>query len=248
MLQVCFANSYWIGPGDIIRITVYGHDDLKSVVRVDDTGSVALPLIGYVQVANMTIQQISNKISKEFADGYIINPQVNVFIEEFRSKKVVILGYVKKPGLYELSGSISFLELISKAGGLTKESGNTATIKRKVKEKDESDVVVIDLAALIEKGDLNQNAQILDGDTIYISKAGMCFITGQIKQPGAYACGGNSTVLKLIAVAGGFTGKASKSGIKIVRKIEDENKVFKDVELDTPLQVDDVVIIPESFF
>jgi len=120
--------------------------------------------------------------------------------------------------------------------------------KRKIKTKNKSDVVVIDLTALVEKGDLSQNAQIFDGDTIYISKAGMCFVTGQVKRPGAYACGSNSTVLKLIAVAGGFTGKASKSGIKIVRKIRGKNKVFKDVELDTPLQVDDVVIIPESFF
>jgi len=199
-------------------------------------------------VGNMTIPEISDTIATALADGYIVNPQVNVFIEEYRSKKVVILGYVQKPGLYELSGSISFLELISKAGGLTGESGNTATIKRKIKTKNKSDVVVIDLTALVEKGDLSQNAQIFDGDTIYISKAGMCFVTGQVKRPGAYACGSNSTVLKLIAVAGGFTGKASKSGIKIVRKIRGKNKVFKDVELDTPLQVDDVVIIPESFF
>lgn len=128
--HVCFSNSYRIGPGDIIRITVYDHDDLRTVVRVDDTGSVNLPLIGRVRVGNMTIPEISDTIATALADGYIVNPQVNVFIEEYRSKKVVILGYVQKPGLYELSGSISFLELISKAGGLTGESGNTATIKR----------------------------------------------------------------------------------------------------------------------
>lgn len=248
VIQDCLATSYKVGSGDILKIDVYNHDDLKTVVRVDETGFIIMPLIGRVKVADMTITKVSDSIAMKLADGYIVNPQVNVFIEEFRSKKVVILGYVQKPGLYELSGSISFLELISKAGGLTEESGNTATIKRKTKEKEKSDVIVIDLAALIEKGDLNQNTQILDGDTIYISKAGMCFITGQIKKPGAYACSGNSTVLKLIAVAGGFTGKASRSGVKIVRKVEGENKVYKDVDLDTPLQIDDVVIIPESFF
>lgn len=244
--QVCFGQRYLVGSGDILRITVYDNEDLKTIVRVNDSGTIIMPLIGRVKVADMTISQISDEITKKLADGYIINPQVNVFIEEFRSKKVVILGFVKRPGLFELSGSISFLELISKAGGLTNEAGKTATIKRKNKNK--NDVVVIDLVALIEKGDLSQNAQILDGDTIYISKAGMCFITGQVKAPGAYSCGENSTVLKLIAVAGGFTGKASKSGVKIVRKEGDDNKVYKDVDLDTPLKVDDVVIIPESFF
>lgn len=245
-IQDCIGENYLVGSGDILRITVYDNDDLKTIVRVSDSGTIIMPLIGRVKVAEMTISMISDEITKKLADGYIINPQVNVFIEEFRSKKVVILGHVVKPGLFELSGAISFLELISKAGGLTKEAGSTATIKREIKNK--NDIIVIDLVALIEKGDLSQNAKILDGDTIYISKAGMCFITGQVKSPGAYACGNGSTVLKLIAVAGGFTGKASRSGVKIVRQEGDESKVYKDVDLDTPLQVDDVVIIPESFF
>jgi len=244
--QECLGDGYLVGPGDIIRITVYDNDDLKTTVRVNDSGTIVMPLIGLVKVTDMTISGISDKIKRKLADGYIVNPQVDVFIEEFRSKKVVILGNVMRPGLFELSGSINFLELLSKAGGLTNEAGNTATIKRNWKKK--SDVVVIDLDALIEKGDLTQNAQILDGDTIYIAKAGMCFITGQVKSPGAYACGENSTVLKLLAVAGGLTGKASRSSIKIVRKIGKESKVFKGVDLATPLQVDDVVIVPESFF
>lgn len=246
--QSCLGNSYRVGPGDILRITVYDNDDLRTNVRVDDSGTIIMPLVGRIKVADMTIPQVSDLITKKLADGYIVNPQVNVFIEEFRSKKVVILGHIKRPGLVELSGSISLLELISKAGGLTIEAGNTATIKRNKKSQDENDVIVIDLTALIEKGDLSQDKQIFDGDTVYISKAGMCFITGQVKSPGAYACTGKTTILKLVAIAGGFTGKASRSGVKIVRKEGDENKVYKDIELDTPLQVDDVVIVPESFF
>jgi len=241
-----FAEGYLVGSGDILRITVYDNDDLKTTVRVSDSGTIEMPLIGRINVLNMTILQISDEITRKLADGYIVNPQVNVFIEEFRSKKVVVLGNVKSPGLYELSGPISFLELISKVGGLTPEAGKTATIKRKVNHKDK--VIVVDLVALIEKGDLGQDKRVMDGDTIYISKAGMCFITGQVKSPGAYTCGENPTVLKLVAVAGGFTGKASKSGVKIVRKIGGKSKVYNDAKLDTPLLIDDVVIIPESFF
>jgi len=246
VVQECFADRYLVGSGDILRITVYDNDDLKTVVRVNDSGTIIMPLIGRVKVADMTISGISDEIAGKLADGYIVNPQVNVFIEEFRSKKVVILGNVVRPGLFELSGPISLLELISKVGGLTSEAGNNATIKRKGRKK--NDVIVVDMVALIEKGDLRQNLQIMDGDTIYVSKAGMCFVTGQVKAPGAYACDDNSTVLKLIAVAGGFTGKASQSRVKIVRQEREENKVYKNVDLDSPLQVDDVVIVPESFF
>lgn len=245
-LHVSIGQNYVVGPGDILRITVYDNKDLETTARVGDTGSIIMPLIGRVDVADLNILQISDVITEKLADGYIVNPQVTVFIEEYRSKKVVILGQVNRPGLYELSGDINFLELISKAGGLGQNAGNTATIKRKINHSNK--VIAIDLAALIEKGDLSQNEKIVDGDTINVAKAGLCFVTGQVKNPGTYACGEKSTVLKLVVLAGGFTGKASRSGVKVVRKEGEESKVYKDVDLDTQVKADDVIIIPESFF
>lgn len=240
------AEEYRVGPGDVINITVYGHNDLTTRVMVNSNGKIAMPLIGQVKVSNLSIPGITKRISDMLADGYIVNPQVNVFIEEFRSKKVVVLGRVRQPGLMELSGAITFLELISKAGGLTEDAGDTATIKRRSEKG--TKVLIIDMVSLIEKGDLSQNVQIMDGDTINISKAGMCFVTGEVKNPGTYPCGSDTTILKIVALSGGFTGKASESSVRIVRVIDNKKKVFKNVALDTKLQQDDVVVVPESFF
>lgn len=242
-----YANDYRVGAGDVLSITVYDNSDLATKVRVSPAGTVVMPLLGQVKVDGLTVNTITDKITSLLADGYLVNPQVNVFVEEFRSKKAVVLGNVRSPGLIELSGPTNFIELVSKAGGLEKDAGETATIQRQTKNG-KKNVVVVDLVALIEQGDLSQNVPINDGDTVFISKAGMCFITGEVNTPGTYACGDDLTVLKLVALAGGFTGKASKSSLSIVRIIENEKRVFKDVDLYTRLLDNDVVVVPESFF
>ncbi len=243
-----WAEDYLVGPGDVLGISVYDNEDLTTKVRVSTAGTIVMPLLGQVEVKGMTVNAITDKITHLLADGYLVNPQVNIFVEEYRSKKVVILGNVRTPGLIELSGATNFLELVSKAGGLDKEAGDTATIQRKKIDGKAATIIVVDLLALIKHGDLSQNIQISDGDTVFISKSGMCFITGEVEKAGTYTCGDGTTVLRLVALAGGFTGKASKSSISVVRIVNKEKKVFKDVDLYTPLQDNDVVVVPESFF
>ncbi len=240
------SRDYLVGPGDILSITVYDNDDLKTKVRVASDGTIVMPLLGAVNVNKLSVSAITEKITQLLADGYIVNPQVNVFVEEFRSKKVVVLGKVNKPGLIELTGPTTFLELISKAGGFDKDHGDTATIQRAGKDKD--NVVVINLASLVEGGDLSQNLMINDEDTVYVSEAGKCYVTGEVGNPGTYPCGEGATVLKLVTLAKGFTGKASKSGIDIVRMEGDTKKIFENVSLDTPVKDNDVIVVPESFF
>ena len=242
------AEEYHVGPGDVLSISVYDNSDLATKVRVSTAGTIVMPLIGQIRVQGMTVNAITDKITSMLADGYLVNPQVNVFVDEFRSKKAVVLGSVRNPGLIELSGPTSFLELVSKAGGLAEDAGGTATIQH-ANEGSKKKVVVINLESLIEKGDLSQNVEIRDGDTVFVSKAGMCYITGEVQKPGTYTCGdNNTTVLQLVALAGGFTGKASKSGIRIVRVDKNKEKVYQDVDLSVILRNNDVVVVPESFF
>ncbi len=241
-----FASEYLVGPGDVISIIVYDNDDLKTKVRVSSNGTIVVPLLGAVNVNKLSISAITEKLTKLFAAGYIVNPQINVFVDEFRSRKVVILGNVRNPGIIELSGPTTFLELVSKAGGFDKDAGDTATIKRKVGEKDT--VIPLNLTSLVKGGDLTQNIQINDEDTVYISGAGKCYVTGEVDTPGNYPCGEGSTVLKVITLAKGFTGKASKSSVSIVRMEGDKKNVMKDVSLDSPVIENDVIVVPESFF
>lgn len=251
MLSVpAIAVDYLVGENDVLKVTVYDNDDLSTMVRVSGDGTIILPLLNRVKVAGLNINQISDKITALFADGYIVNPQVNVFIEEFRSKKAVILGQINKPGLYELQGRTTFLELISKAGGLTKEAGDKTIIKRSqgAVDSEEQSVIAIDMIQLVEKGDTSQNIQIMDGDNIYIAKAGVFYVSGEVNKPDAYKLEENMTVIKAITMAGGFSDKASKSGVKIIRKIDDQEQVIEKVKMDEPILPEDVIVIPESFF
>lgn len=245
-----YAQEYLVGNGDVLKITVYDNDDLKTVVRVSGEGTIGVPLLGKIKVKNLTIPQISEKLARLFADGYLKNPQVNVFIDDYRAQKVVILGQVNRPGLYELRGPTTFLELISKAGGLTKDIGDKAIIKRKPIKSQNRDqtVITLNLINLIEKGDVSQNILIIDGDNIYLNKAGYFYVTGEVKKPNAYKYREETTVIKAIAMAGGFTGKASKNKVKIYREVNDKKEIIEKVKPDEPVLENDVIVVPESFF
>lgn len=241
------AATYSVGHNDVLRITVYDHDDMETKVRVNGNGQILVPLIGYVDVDALTIAMVTDKLTTLLADGYLINPQVNVFVEEYGSKKAVILGQVEQPGLYELSGQTTLLELISKSGGLTEDAGTNAHIKRR-RPDDTTEIIAINLRALMEGGDISQNIMIYNKDNVYVSKAGMFYVAGEVKNPNAYKIEKDTTVLKAIAIAKGFTGKASKSKVRIIRIVDGKETILQKVQLDTPVQADDVVVVPESFF
>lgn len=241
-----FAQDYIVGERDVLRITVYDNPDLTTVARVSGEGTILFPLIGEVKVAGLTIPQIARKIADLLADGYIVNPQVIVFIEEFRSKKVTIIGEVSKPGLYELPGQTTLLELLSKAGGLTKDSGDKAIVKRKISEGEQT--ITVNLKQLIEKGDTSIDLTLQDGDSIYIPKAGFFYVTGEVKKPDAYKFEEGTTVIKAVTMAGGFTDKAATKRIKIKRKEDGKEVLLERVGFDDLIKPDDVIIVPESFF
>ena len=247
--HISFAQDYIVGEEDILRITVYDHPDLGTTSRVSGDGIIKFPLIGDVKVTGLTASQVAQRIADLLASGYVVNPQVSVFIEEFKSKKTTILGQVVNPGIYALSGNTTFLELLSKAGGLTKEAGDRAIINRKsgLKGRKES-VITIDLKRLIEGGDASLNIPVLDGDNIYVPKAGVFYITGEVRKPDAYKCEEGETVIKAVTTAGGFTEKASTGRVKIIRKVGGKEKVLEKVAMDAPVLPDDILVVPETFF
>jgi polysaccharide export outer membrane protein len=235
--------EYAIGAGDVLSIKVYGYDELTVKVRVTESGTIDFPLIGEVQVGGLGISAAGRRIEKALADGYIVDPQVTIFIEQFKSKKVVVLGPVHNPGLIELNGPITLLELISQVGGLKDNAGETATIKRQ--ENGVQKNIPINLHRLIKTGDPQLNIQVLGGDTVSIAEGAVCFVTGEVNQPGEYPCGRNSTVLKIVSQAGSFTEKALESGIKISRTRNGIKRVLQHVSQDTLVQPDDVIIVPQ---
>lgn len=245
---ISLAQEYTVGEGDVLNINVYENKDLSTTVRVSATSTIRVPLLGEIKVKNLTVSQVAAKIETLFADGYLISPQVDVFISEHRSKQAHIYGEIKNPGPMELRGKITFLEFISKAGGLTKDAGRTASITRVFAADGSTKEIVIDLEELIRKGDKTLNIDIQDSDSIYISKAKTYYVSGEVKKPDSYKFEPDLTVIKAITVAGGFSKIAARNKVKIIRTIKNKEHVFHNVKMDDPVLPDDVIVVPESFF
>ena len=249
VINCAFAQDYIVGEGDVVKIAVFNNDDLTTIARVSGEGIVKFPLIGQIQVGGLTISQITDKISLLLADGYVVNPQVSVFVQEYRSRKAFIMGEVNKPGYHVLIGTTTLLELLSVAGGVTRDAADKLTIKRKSNASGNEEIIItVDLKSLLEKGDTSQDVPIMDGDSIYIPKTGVFYVTGEIVRPGAYKFEEGLTVIKAVTLAGGFSGIASKGKVKIMRKINGKEEVIEKVKMDDLVLSDDVIVVPESFF
>lgn len=244
-----FTTDYVVGDGDLLRITVYDNPDLLTVVRIGGEGTILFPLIGQVKAAGLSVTSVAKMIEDMLSDGYLVSPHVSVFIEEYRSQKATIMGQVNRPGLYELKGYTTFLELLSKAGDLARDAGDKAFIKRKSESPDKGERnITIDLKRLVEKGDTSQDIPIIDGDSIYIAKAGTFYVTGEVKKPDSYKLEEGTTIFKAITMAGGFTDRASPGRVKIIRKIKGKEDILEKVKLDEPILAEDIIVVPESFF
>lgn len=239
-------GNYLVGAGDVLRIAVYDHVDLNSTVRVNSDGTILYPLIGPVKVGGLTVARVAETLGAALAEGYIVNPQVSVFIEEFRSRKAIIMGQVKSPGLYELSGPSTLLELISKAGGLSTGAGDLVTIKRKVEGREEH--LTANLQDLTQRGDSSLDVPILDGDSVFVAEAGTLYVTGQVNRPNIYKLDNETSVIKAITLAGGFTALAAKNRVKIIRKVAGTEQVLENVPLHAKVLPEDVIVVPESLF
>lgn len=240
--------DYILGEGDVITITVYEHPDLRTTARISGDGMITMPLIDKVPAVDISVSLLAKNIETLLADGYIINPQVNVFIEEFRSRKATILGEISKPGLYELRGQTSLLELISKAGGLTEHSLERAIIHRNSSTSETQQTLTIDLRQLLQEGRSIKNITIKDGDNIFIPKKETFFVTGQVNKPALYNYETGLTVIHAITMAGGLTDKASARRIQIIRTQNGREQLLKGVRMDQAIQPNDVIVVPESYF
>ncbi|MDA3896047.1 MAG: SLBB domain-containing protein [Desulfobacteraceae bacterium] len=252
LITVCsssaIAQDYILGEGDVLTISVYDQPDLTSVVRISGDGMITLPLIGQIHATGQSVDVLSKKVETHLADGYLIHPQVSIFIEEFRNLKATILGSVRSPGLYELEGQTTLLELISKAGGLIENGSHEAIIRRNDSSLDEQEVITVNLNELMEQGQLSRNLAIMNGDNIYIPKKKVFYVTGEVKSPDSYTYEKGLTVIQALTKAGGFSEKAAPNRIKIIRSLDGNEQLLKKVNMDERVQPNDVIVVPESYF
>ena len=258
--QERISLEYRIGPKDLLEISVFGLDDLNTTVRVSEEGKITLPLLGEVKVQGLTKTEVEKELARLLEKKYLQNPQVTVFIKEYQSKRVSILGAVQNPGPYELLGRQTLLQIISEAGGMTEDAGETIIIIRQLADGS-SKTLRIPAEELIVKGDAKLNIVLQPGDIINIpvDKIVHVYVFGQVRNPGALAVKRSHipTLLQAIAQAGGFGERASKGGV-LIKRINKEGQeiqikvnvkdIIKGKKKDIQLQENDVVFVPETIF
>jgi len=256
-----FVKEYKVGAKDLLEIKVFELPELSQTVRVSEDGSISLPLLGRIEVQGLTKDAVEAKVAGLLEAKYLKNAQVSVFIKEYQSQQVAVIGAVEKPGTYELVGRMSLLQVISEAGGFKENASNEIFVLREGRSGDTA-TIAIDLKDLLLNGNQKLNIPLMPRDIINVpvDQIIKVFVFGEVRNPGALLVKMSEkiTLLQAIAQAGGPTENASKSGVVVKRK---DPKTGKEIKLkvnlkeiikgdkpDIVLREGDVVYVPESIF
>lgn len=249
--------AYTIGPKDLLTINVFEVPELNITVRVAEDGTIALPLLGVVQVQGLNSMQLENKLATLLEKNYLKNAQVTVFIKEYQSQKVSVIGAVKNTGDFELIGKQTLLQLLSRAGGLTEKAGNKIIVIRQY-QNGKSASLSISIEELMLKGNASLNIPLQANDIVNVPMDTLVdiFVFGQVKNPGQIQMKRNDqlTLLRAIAQAGGFSDRARKSSVLITRiengkeiKIKvNVKKILSGKKPDFILKPNDVIYVKTS--
>jgi polysaccharide biosynthesis/export protein len=239
------TNSYILGAGDQIEISLLDQADPPTKVRIDADNSVVLPLIGRTIVGGISVTEARQLIEDRYIAGkYLVKPIVRLDVLVYESQKVSILGAVDNQALLPLDRSYSLTEIIARAGGLTPDAGDTAIILRKSGSVPRE---VVDLTALLDGTGMAPT--ILAGDTIIIPKAPTIAVVGAVTRAGVFRLTRGMTVLQAIAAAGDITRMGSMSDIKVRRsKLGTSTRQLISIDLDDRLMDGDVIVIKERMF
>jgi len=234
-----------IGASDSIRITVFQNPDLTTDTRVSQSGSIVFPLIGEVGVAGLTTTEAGIRIADQLKRGnYIINPQVSVAIVQVRSRQVTVLGQIARPGNYVLEDNRSRLtDILTQAGGISSTGAETVRVLTNRGGKYEKHE--INFPALFRGGDPSTNIQLENGDTIFVERAPVFYIYGEVQRAGAYRLEPNTIVMQALSLGGGLTARATERGIGIHRRMPNGELMMIDAKLTDPIQADDIVFVRE---
>jgi polysaccharide export outer membrane protein len=251
-------TDYVVGSQDVLTITSYDQADLSGKFTIEVDGTFTYPLIGRFKAAGLTLRAVEEALRKRLKDeGFFKNPQITVAVEQYRSQRFFIVGEVRAPGTYPLSGNMTLVEALARAGSTQPTASGEAVIVHAgdsvsgpvipTSDPDDPNVVRVNLREL-ENGGFSQNVVLRDGDTVFVPRSESVYVFGQVNNPGAYGLQQrNITVLQALALAGGVTNRGSTSRIQIVRIVNGEKKEVG-VKLTDVVRPGDTIVVRERFF
>ena len=264
------SAAYVLGPGDQFTMEIADLEELNGKThRVDNDGTVTLPLVGRIQAAGLTLSEfeadIDQRLLKELKE-----PHIAITVTESLSQPVTVIGWVNTPGVQRLKGRQNLAEILSQAGGLRPDAGYRVTITREMKagdlplpnaKRDEANQVItgeVNLSDILEARNPAANIPILPRDTITVPRAKIVYVVGEVKKSGGFTLEQKNTisVIQALALAEGTTPTAAKNRALILRQVPgaqsrseitvDLGKVMNGKAGDVTLQPDDILFVPNS--
>ena len=267
-------GDYRIGPYDLVDISVFEAPELNRTVRVSAGGEISLPLLGGVQAAGLTPQELERVLQELLRRRYMKDPHVSVFVREMESHPVSVFGAVTKPGVYQIRGTRTLIEVLSLAQGLAEDAGDTVLVMRgrsptpQALAEEGGDAAggaeaaagnnaSINLKDLLESGDTRYNVPVHPGDIVKVARAGVVYVVGEVKKPGGFVLRNNEniSVLQALALAEGLSRTAAKSQARIIRTDPEGRRSAVPINLDKVLAgkaadpflaPNDIVFVPNS--
>lgn len=226
------TEAYRIGPNDVIRIQVFGEDDLTVERKVGGDGKIDYPLLGLIQVTGWTTEELQADLTARLNAGYLRQPRINVSIAQHRN--VYVSGEVKAPGAFPYEEGLTVQKAITMAGGFTERASK---IDLRVERRHDRDAELVNVEV---------TAAVLPDDVIVVVTAQRFYVNGEVKKPGDFGYEPGLTLHMAISMAGGFTEKASKTP-KVLRKINGK-EITIEMALDAPVLPDDIIVVSQRFF
>ncbi|MDE3136088.1 MAG: polysaccharide biosynthesis/export family protein [Acidobacteriota bacterium] len=264
--------NYRIGPEDLLQISVFEAPALNRTVRVSADGDISLPLLGAVQAAGLTSRQLEAVLEELLRRSYMKDPHVSVFVQEIKSHPVSVFGAVERPGVYQIRGAKTLVEVLSMAQGLASDAGDTVILERGSGQEAPRNFagaadsraatgpqsIRIPLESLLDSGNPGDNVLVYPGDIVKVSRAGIVYVVGEVKKPGGFTLKTNEniSVLQALALAEGLTRTSAAKHALIIRTLKtsgkreeipiDIDKILKGRAPDPLLRSRDVVFVPDS--
>lgn len=268
--QKQIRTQYVLGPDDQISVRALDAEEISDKpVRIDMSGYLRLPLVGRVRAAGLTVEQLEAELTQRLK-AYVRQPDVSVSVSEFRSQPVSVIGSVKTPGVHQLQGRKTLVEILSLAGGLSDDAGHVVKITRQLEmgriplanaaddPTGKFSVAEVSLKSILNARSPQDNIIILPHDVVSVPRAQMVYVTGQVQRSGGFVLNERETisVLQAITLAGGLDRSASPQNARILRAGGDAvgraemqvdlKKILAGQAQDVPLQPEDILFVPSS--
>ena len=242
------SPEYRLGPGDVVRVTVYQSPDLSLETRVGETGVISYPLLGSVRLGGLSVAQAERAIADGLRSGnFLKQPQVSLLVVQVRGSQVSVLGQVNRPGRFPVeTADMRLTDMLATAGGIAPSGADIVTLVGT--RNGQPFRKEMDLPSIVRSERRTDDVILQNGDVVYVERAPVVYIYGEVQRPGAMRLERGMTVMQALATGGGLTLRGTEKGLRVHRKGSDGKIQVIQPSMDDPVRDGDVVYVRESLF